>query len=54
MDKIVSATKYSVVPNIGLHDGVLVLNEVIDYKRRNMKGLFIFKVDFEKAFDSIS
>lgn len=27
---------------------------MVDYARRNKKGLFLFKEDFEKAFDFIS
>ncbi|XP_071718823.1 uncharacterized protein [Rutidosis leptorrhynchoides] len=35
-------------------DGVLVANEVVDDLKRNKKHGLIFKVDFEKAFDSLS
>nr|GEU72270.1 RNA-directed DNA polymerase, eukaryota, reverse transcriptase zinc-binding domain protein [Tanacetum cinerariifolium] len=34
-------------------DGPLILNEVIDWYRKRKKKLMIFKVDFEKAFDSL-
>lgn len=42
------------IPNKGLFDGVLVLNELIDLAKRNRKCPFLFKVDFEKAFDLVS
>lgn len=35
-------------------EGVLVVNELVDYTRRYKKRLFIFKVELRKAFDSVS
>lgn len=35
-------------------DGVLVLNQVIDFAKRNKKGCSIMKVDFEKTYDCVS
>lgn len=35
-------------------DGVLVLNEVIDFAKRNKKECMIMKVEFEKAYDCVS
>ncbi|GJR69123.1 putative reverse transcriptase domain-containing protein [Tanacetum coccineum] len=34
-------------------DGPFILNEVLAWYRKRKKGLMIFKVDFEKAFDSL-
>jgi len=34
-------------------DGVLVVNELVDYAKRAKKECLIFKVDFEKAYDSV-
>ena len=34
-------------------DGSLVANEIVDEARRRKKELLLFKVDFEKAYDSI-
>jgi len=34
--------------------GVLVANEVIEEARRSKKSCMVFKVDFEKAYDSVS
>lgn len=53
-NKLVLDNQSVFVPNTGLFDGVLVLNEVVGFARRNKKVLFLFKVDFEKAFDYVS
>ncbi|GJS68653.1 RNA-directed DNA polymerase, eukaryota, reverse transcriptase zinc-binding domain protein [Tanacetum coccineum] len=34
-------------------DGPIILNEVMSWYRRRKKDLVVFKVDFEKAFDSL-
>lgn len=34
--------------------GVLVVNEVVDLAKRKKEECLLFKVDFEKAYDSIS
>jgi hypothetical protein len=36
-----------------LVDGVVVVNEVVDYAKKSGKQCLIFKVDFEKAYDSV-
>ncbi|GKC67468.1 reverse transcriptase domain, reverse transcriptase zinc-binding domain protein [Tanacetum coccineum] len=35
-------------------DGVLIANETMDYLKRKKKKSLLFKVDFEKAYDSIN
>ena len=35
-------------------DGVLLANEVVDYLRRSRGQGLIFKIDFEKAYDSVN
>lgn len=34
-------------------DGILIANEVMDEARRLKKDMLLFKVDFEKAYDSV-
>jgi hypothetical protein len=34
-------------------DGVVTVSEVIDYAKKIRKNCLIFKVDFEKAYDSV-
>ena len=35
-------------------DGVVVVNEIIDLARKSRRVCLIFKVDLEKAYDSVS
>lgn len=35
-------------------DGPLIINEIVSWAKQTKKQIFIFKVDFEKAFDSIN
>jgi hypothetical protein len=35
-------------------DGVVVANEIIDFVKKERKLSFLFKVDFEKAYDSVN
>lgn len=34
-------------------DGIIIANEVVDEARMMKKELLLFKVDFEKAYDSV-
>jgi hypothetical protein len=34
-------------------DGLLIANKVVDEARKSKKVLLLFKVDFEKAYDSV-
>ncbi|GJS38460.1 RNA-directed DNA polymerase, eukaryota [Tanacetum coccineum] len=35
-------------------DGILIANEIVNYAKKEKLKLLIFKVDFEKAFDSVN
>ena len=35
-------------------DGVVMANELVELVKRSKKGCFMFKMDFEKAYDSVS
>nr|GEZ50427.1 protein kinase-like domain, beta-lactamase/transpeptidase-like protein [Tanacetum cinerariifolium] len=37
-----------------IHDGVLIANETMEYLKKKKEKNLIFKVDFEKAYDSIN
>jgi hypothetical protein len=53
MDSIISSSQSAFVKGRNLVDGVLVANEVVDWAKRSKKECLIFKVDFEKAYDSV-
>ncbi|KAJ9558860.1 LOW QUALITY PROTEIN: hypothetical protein OSB04_013474 [Centaurea solstitialis] len=51
--KVVSDPQSAFIKDRNILDGVLIANEVVDFIRnRKRKGL-IFKVDFEKAYDTV-
>ncbi|WJX93184.1 hypothetical protein P8452_74743 [Trifolium repens] len=54
MDSIISQTQSAFIKGRNLADGVVVVNEVVDLAKRTKKECVIFKVDFEKAYDSVS
>jgi hypothetical protein len=52
--KVVSSeTQTAFVKGRQILDGLLIANEVVDEVRKCNKELLLFKVDFEKAYDSI-
>ena len=50
---VVSDTQTAFVKNRQILDGILIANEVVDEARKDKKELLLFKVDFEKAYDSV-
>ncbi|GJV67471.1 putative RNA-directed DNA polymerase, eukaryota, reverse transcriptase zinc-binding domain protein [Tanacetum coccineum] len=54
MDKIVSQEQSAFISGRQILDGPLILSEMIDWYKKRKKKMLIFKVDFEKAFDSVS
>jgi len=53
LDFVVSDTQSAFVRGKQILDGVLIANEVVDEAKRLKKELLLFKVDFEKAYDSV-
>jgi hypothetical protein len=53
MDTIISPTQSAFIKGRNLVDGVLVVNEVVDWVKKSKEVCIIFKVDFEKAYDSV-
>jgi len=51
--QVISETQTAFVKDRQILDGVLVANEVVDEARKLKKELLLFKVDFEKAYDSV-
>jgi hypothetical protein len=54
MGKLTSRHQSAFIKGRLLVDGVLTLNEVVDYAKRAKKECLILKVDFDKAYDSAS
>jgi hypothetical protein len=50
---VISDTQSAFVKNRQILDGILIANEVVDEARKTKKELLLFKVDFEKAYDSV-
>ena len=53
ISSVVSETQSAFVQNRQILDGILIANEVVDEARKLRKELMLFKVDFEKAYDSV-
>jgi exonuclease III len=54
MEKIISKNQSAFIKGRLLVDGVLTINEVVDLAKRSKGECMIFKVDFEKAYDSVN
>ncbi|PNX79577.1 ribonuclease H, partial [Trifolium pratense] len=53
MHPLIASNQSAFIKGRNLVDGVLVVNEVVDLAKRIGKECLIFKVDFEKAYDSV-
>lgn len=50
---IISLSQTTFLPERQILDGVLVANELINLAKRKKWPLYLFKVDFAKAYDSV-
>jgi hypothetical protein len=53
MDTVISTNQSAFIKGRNLVDGVLIVNELVDLAKKSKKECLIFKVDFEKAYDSV-
>jgi len=53
INKVIDLRQSSFLEGRGILDSVLVANEVLDESKRKMKSCVFFKVDYEKANDSV-
>jgi hypothetical protein len=53
MSSIIAPTQSAFLKGRNLVDGVLVANEVLDLAKKTGRDCMVFKVDFEKAYDSV-
>ncbi|GJZ90403.1 RNA-directed DNA polymerase, eukaryota, reverse transcriptase zinc-binding domain protein [Tanacetum coccineum] len=54
IDSIISPEQSAFITRRQILDGPLILSETIDWYKKRKKKMMLFKVDFEKAFDSVS
>jgi hypothetical protein len=50
---VVSQTQSAFIKGRQILDGILIANEIVDDAKRDKKELLMFKIDFEKAYDSV-
>lgn len=50
---LVSREQLSFIKKCQILDGPIILNKVVAWEKEKRKHLMIFKVDFEKAYDSV-
>jgi hypothetical protein len=50
---VISESQKAFVKDRQILGGILISNEVVDEPRKTKKELMLFKVDFEKAYDSV-
>jgi hypothetical protein len=53
LEDLIPKTQSAFLKGRNLVEGVMVVNEVTDFAKKTRKKCLIFKVDFEKAYDSV-
>ncbi|KAJ9559863.1 hypothetical protein OSB04_005023 [Centaurea solstitialis] len=53
MSKLISPTQTAFINKRQILDGALIANEIVEFLRKKRQSGLIFKVDFEKAYDSV-
>lgn len=54
IERLLSSNQTTFIPYRNMLDKVFVINELVDFTQRNKNYIFLFKVDFEMDFDSVS
>ncbi|GJY15773.1 RNA-directed DNA polymerase, eukaryota [Tanacetum coccineum] len=54
IDKVVSKEQSAFISGRFILDGPLMLSEIMSWYKKKKRNLMLFKVDFEKAFDTVS
>jgi hypothetical protein len=54
MRKVISKVQSAFLPHRQILDGVLVVNELLDLAKRRKDKCLFFKVDFERAYDTVN
>lgn len=51
--EVIDRNQSAFLSSRNIMDGIVVANEVVDEAKKEKKHIFMFKVDFEKAYDSV-
>lgn len=54
MNSIIAPNQFAFLPARNILDGAVIINEVVDFAKKSKRKCLIFKVDFEKAYDSVN
>ncbi|KAJ0535620.1 putative RNA-directed DNA polymerase [Helianthus annuus] len=54
MDGLISETQSAFIAGRYILDGPLIISELLSWARKGGKALFMFKIDFAKAYDNIN
>jgi exonuclease III len=54
LGKLISKIQTAFLPDRQILDGVLVVNELLDLAKRRKDNCLMFKVDFERAYDTVT
>lgn len=52
--KLIGESQNAFIPGRYILDGTLIANETISYVKNKKKKCVVFKIDFEKAYDSLN
>lgn len=52
--ELVDSVQSAYIEGRNILDGPLIMNEICSWARKTKKKMFVFKADFEKAFDSVN
>lgn len=53
MGRLISVEQSAFIKGRSILDGILIANETVEFLRKSKKKGLIFKVDFEKAYDTV-
>lgn len=53
MKTVILANQSAFIQGSNILDGVVVVNELIDYAKKQREACMLLKVNFEKAYDSV-
>ncbi|GKV12840.1 hypothetical protein SLEP1_g23934 [Rubroshorea leprosula] len=54
LDELIGEQQMAFISGRQLMDGVVIANELVDEAKKRKKSTFMFKIDFEKAYDKVS